>query len=82
MKKFTEAFRPVVMRSDVRIAEFQSELRNQELSLEDVIERRTDSPFFRNTMQIVRARRYQRPLYAGFDSAGDILLPTTPNEEE
>ncbi|MEM7312652.1 MAG: hypothetical protein AAF497_05820, partial [Planctomycetota bacterium] len=81
VKKFTDAFKPVVMRSDVRIAEFQSELRNQELSLEDVIERRTNSPFFRNTMQIVRARRYQRTLFAGFDSASVILLPTTIDGE-
>ncbi|MGK0185687.1 MAG: MinD-like ATPase involved in chromosome partitioning or flagellar assembly [Verrucomicrobiales bacterium] len=82
VRKFAEAFKPVVMRSDVRIAEFQSELRNQELSLDDVIERRTDSPFFRNTMQIVRARRYQRTLYTGFDSASDILLPTLTTEED
>ncbi len=81
-KKFVDAFKPVVMRSDVRIAEFQSELRNQELSLADVIERRTDSPFFKNTMQIVRARRYQRTLFAGFDSASHFLLPSPTNKEE
>ncbi|MEZ5325924.1 MAG: hypothetical protein R3F19_12790 [Verrucomicrobiales bacterium] len=80
VKKFVDTFDPCVMQADVRIAEFQTELRNRELSLADVIERRTDSPYFQNTMQIVRARRYQRTLYAGFDEAADILLPATDEE--
>lgn len=81
VKQFEKIFDPVVMRADVRIGEFQSELRNQELSLDDVIERRTDSPFFNRTMQIVRARRYQRNLYAGFDGAADVLLPSAEGAE-
>ena len=57
------------MQIDARICEFQTELRNRELTLEDVIAGKTDSPFFKKTMQIVRARRYQRNLYQGFESA-------------
>ena len=63
------------METDARIAEFQTELRNHEISLADVIDGKTDSPFFKRTMQIVRARRYQRNLYAGFDGGSAILLP-------
>lgn len=75
VEKFVRLYKPHVMETDARIAEFQTELRNQEISLADVIDGKTDSPFFKRTMQIVRARRYQRNLYLGFDDAKGILTP-------
>ncbi len=80
VKQFTDTFQPCVMQADVRVAEFQTELRNQELSLDDVVSRKAKAPFFRKTMQIVRARRYQRNLYAGFDAASSILLPNPSDD--
>ena len=74
VKKFIELAQPHVMQVDARIPEFQTELRNLELSLADVVDGKTASPFFKKTMQIVRARRYQRNLYAGFDAAKKILI--------
>ena len=74
VRNFVSLAQPHVMQIDARISEFQTELRNRELTLEDVIAGKTDSPFFKKTMQIVRARRYQRNLYLGFKNAEDVLL--------
>lgn len=74
VRDFVRICEPHVMQVDARIAEFQTELRNKELTLADVVDGKTDSPFFKRTMQIVRAKRYQRNLYAGFDDACDILI--------
>ncbi len=71
--KFVELCQPHVMQVDARVPEFQTELRNEELTLADVVERRTDSPYFVKTMQIVRARRYLRNLYGGFQAAQAVL---------
>jgi len=45
------------MQDDARIAESQTEFRINELSLADVVGGKTASPFFKRTVQIVRARR-------------------------
>lgn len=71
--KFVELCKPHVMEIDARVPDFQTELRNEEVTLADVIEGKANSLFFKKTMQIVRARRYQRNLYHGFDKAGAIL---------
>ena len=71
--KFVELCNPHVMQVDARVPDFQTELRNEEITLADVIEGKGDSPYFKKTMQIVRARRYQRNLYRGFDAAAEIL---------
>ncbi len=72
---FRAAFDPVVITMGARIAEFQSELRNQCVTLEDVIERRVDDPFFKKTKNLIRAKRYQRQMFRAFDDASGILLP-------
>ena len=75
VKEFTRAFRPHVMRMDSRIEEFQSELRNQTATLEQIIARTVGSDFLRRTKNLLRAKRYQRGLFKGFDEAASILLP-------
>lgn len=61
------------MQVDARVPEFQTELRNEEVTLSDVIDGNTNSPFFKKSMQVVRARRYLRNLYQGFGAAKAIL---------
>lgn len=73
--RFTEAFEPKIMRMMARVQEFQSELRNQSATLQAVLDGTVDCPFLRMMKNIMRARRYQRALFVGFDSAESILLP-------
>ena len=73
--EFKKIFSPKVMTMDSRIQEFQAELRNQSGTLQKVIEGEIDTDFFRRTKNRIRAKRYQRGLYQGFDEASSILLP-------
>lgn len=75
VKDFVRIRKPHVIQTEARIAEFQGELRNLQLTLDDVAEQRTDSPFFKPTRQIVRAKRYLSNLYTAFETASDILVP-------
>ena len=47
----------------LEFTEFQTVLRNDEVTLSDVIAGKANSPFFKKVVQIVTARRYQRNLY-------------------
>jgi len=76
VEQFTRTFRPHIMRMDSRIEEFQSELRNQVATLHQVIAREANCDFLRKTKNVLRAKRYQRHLFAGFDEAAAILLPS------
>ena len=58
-----------------RVQEFESELRNQCASLQTVVDGKADNPFLRKTKNVVRAKRYQRQLFDGFDQAAEILIP-------
>jgi len=71
--RFIELCKPQVIQVDARVPEFQTELRNEEVTLADVIDGKANSRFFKKTMQVVRARRYQRNIYEGFGSARRIL---------
>lgn len=73
--RFCEAFSPIIMPMGARIQEFQSELRNWSATLQDVIDEKVDAEFLKRTKNLVRARRYQRQLFEGFDTASSILLP-------
>lgn len=73
-REFCELLNPVVMTMGARIQELQSELRNWSTTLDAVIHRKVDAPFLCMTKNIVRARRYQRELFEGFERASSILL--------
>lgn len=75
VERFMDAFDPRVMVMQARIQEFQAELRNRSATLQRVIDGEVDTKFFRKSMNVFRARRYQRGMFAGFDEASDILLP-------
>ena len=72
--RFCEALSPKIMTMGARIQEFQAELRNQSATLQQVIDGTVEAPFLKRTKNVVRARRYQRQLFAGFDDAAEILL--------
>jgi MinD-like ATPase involved in chromosome partitioning or flagellar assembly len=73
--RFIEAFSPVIMPMGARIQEFQSEMRNWSTTLQAVIEMKVEAEFLKRTKNVVRAKRYQRQLFEGFDQATSILLP-------
>ena len=72
---FAEVFSPSIIEMGARVPEFQAELRNQTATLQAVIDGDVGCSFLKRTKNIVRARRYQRQLFAGFDKAPAMLLP-------
>jgi MinD-like ATPase involved in chromosome partitioning or flagellar assembly len=77
VKDFRNALHPHLMVMGSRIQEFQAELRNQSGTLQQVIEGKIDTPYFRQMKNLIRAKRYQRQMFAGFESASEILLLPT-----
>ena len=75
VKRYLKAFSPHVIKMSARLQEFEAELRNHTLTLDQVIERKTKIPYFNRTRCVVNASRYQRELFAGFESASELLLP-------
>ncbi len=75
VSRFQEAFAPVVIKMSARVQDLQAELRNQATTLQAVIDGDVSTPFLKKTKNIMRAKRYQRQLFAGFDEAASKLLP-------
>ena len=75
--EFKKIFSPKVITMVSRVQEFQAELRNQSATLQRVIDGEIETDFFLRTKNIMRAKRYRRLLYGGFDEASSILLPPT-----
>lgn len=75
VKRFCEAFSPRIMQMKSRVAEIQTELRNQTATLQQVIDGTVDVPFLKRTKNVVRAKQYQREMFQGFENAAQILLP-------
>jgi hypothetical protein len=73
--KFCETFAPRIMRMSSRIPEFQAEIRNRTATLQQVIDGVVEVPFLKRTKNVVRAKQYQREMFAGFEQAAEILLP-------
>ncbi len=82
VKAFVKALHPKVMTMAARVEEFQAELRNQALTLERVIRGQVESDFFRYIKNLVRAKKYQRQLFEGFDEAASILTTGQKNHAE
>ncbi|MBB5353852.1 MinD-like ATPase involved in chromosome partitioning or flagellar assembly [Haloferula luteola] len=74
-KRFIEAFSPQIMIMGSRIQEFQAELRNRSATLQQVIDGTVDTPYFKLSKNLFRAKRYQRGMFEGFERASNILLP-------
>ena len=76
VEQFMGAFDPAIMKMGARVAEFQAELRNQAVTLDDVINGNVSTDFLRMLKNVQRAKRYRRAMFAGFDQASAILLPS------
>lgn len=82
VKAFLKTLDPKVMTMSARVEEFQAEMRNQALTLERVIRGEVESDFFRYIKNLVRAKKYQRQLFEGFDEAAAILTAENVVAEE
>ena len=72
---FDRILKPRYMKMQARISDLQAEMRNQNTTLQQIIDGDTDVPFFKQTKNRLRAKRYQRELFEGFEKHADILLP-------
>ncbi len=54
---------------------FQAKLRANALTLEDVLERKSNDPYFQRLRAAAKARRYLRQIYGELDSVSSLLLP-------
>ena len=77
---FVTKMRPSVMTMSARVEEFQAEVRNQCVTLAQIIEGDVESDYFRYIKNLVPAKRYQRQLFTGFEEAAAILLPSNPKK--
>ncbi|MCB1099440.1 MAG: hypothetical protein KDN22_27970 [Verrucomicrobiae bacterium] len=75
VKEFCKMFSPAMVTMAARVPELQAELRNQCVTLQDVIDGNVETAFLRKTKNIARAKRYQRQLFEGFANASHYLLP-------
>ena len=73
--QFIDMFDPHVMKMAARVPELQAELRNQCVTLQDVIDGNVKTDFLSRTKNTARAKRFQRQLFDGFNAASEILLP-------
>ncbi|MGB0372007.1 MAG: hypothetical protein ACPGN3_11785 [Opitutales bacterium] len=73
--QFEAAFAPKVISMQARIQEIQSEIRNHTVTLQQIIDRQVDIPYFQKTRILTRAKAYSKELWDGFTSAKDILVP-------
>ena len=71
---FTEIFSPAIIKMGARVPEFQAELRNQAATLQSIIEGSVDCPFLKRMKNVMRAKRYQRQMFEGFETASAFLL--------
>lgn len=75
VEDFKKALNPHFMTMWARIQDFQAELRNHSVTLQDVIDGKVESDYFKRMKNFRLAKRYQRQMFAGFDSVSEILLP-------
>ncbi len=78
--EFERLLKPSVIEVRARRARYQGEVRNHALTLEKIIGRQVDVPYFRYSRRIAYARRLLRQIYGEFDRVSHLLLPEgSPN---
>jgi hypothetical protein len=80
VKSFAEALKPLVIGLQNRNPEFEDMIRANALTLEKVMEKNHSVDWFKSLARIIQARRYQQEVYAAFDVAAEILVPSVGKE--
>jgi len=74
-RRFREAFSPVVLKMEFRLAELENPLRQHGIKLGDLANRKATVEELKRASLIMRAQSYQRHLFAEFDRNKEVFLP-------
>lgn len=74
-QRFREAFAPVVICMDYRLAELENAARNHGVTLGGIAAKGTEVAELRKTSIVMRAHSYRRRMFAEFDKVKELLLP-------
>ena len=73
--RFREAFAPVVLQMEFRLAELENPLRQHGVQLGQVADRKTAVDELKRASLIMRAQSYRRRLFSEFDRERQVFLP-------
>jgi hypothetical protein len=73
-RRFTDAFKPVVIRMDYRVPDLETATRNHGVTLGQVAERKTNAPELQRTAMVVRASAYRKKMFEEFERARSLLI--------
>jgi MinD-like ATPase involved in chromosome partitioning or flagellar assembly len=73
-RRFTDAFKPVVIRMDYRVPDLETATRNHGVTLGQVAERKTTAPELQRTAMVVRANAYRKKMFEEFERARSLLI--------
>ena len=74
-RRFREAFQPVVIGMEFRLADLENPARQHGVTLGQVAERKTQVDELQKASIVMRAQAYRRRLFAEFEKAKELLLP-------
>ncbi len=73
--RFREAFTPVILQMEFRLAELENPLRQYGIQLGQVADRKTVVDELKRASLVMRAQSYRRRLFSEFDRAKQVFLP-------
>ena len=74
-QRFREAFQPVVIAMEFRLAELENPARQHGITLGQVAERKAQLEELQRASIVMRAQAYRRRLFGEFEKAKELLLP-------
>jgi hypothetical protein len=73
--RFREAFHPVVLSMEYRLADLENASRQHGVTLAQIARRNTDAVELQKASFVIRAQSYRRRLFQEFEKAKDLFLP-------
>jgi MinD-like ATPase involved in chromosome partitioning or flagellar assembly len=73
--QFRQAFTPVILQMEFRLAELENPLRQHGIQLGQVADRKTIVDELKRASLVMRAQSYRRRLFSEFDRAREAFLP-------
>jgi hypothetical protein len=73
--RFREAFRPVVLSMEYRLADLENASRQHGVTLAQIAQRTTNAAELQKASFVIRAQSYRRRMFQEFDKAKDLFLP-------
>ena len=73
--RFREAFRPVVLSMEYRLADLENASRQHGVTLAQIAQRNTNVAELQKASFVIRAQSYRRRLFQEFENAKELFLP-------